>query len=93
MRTHVRMRILVLVTLASLTAGLVVAPVAAAPATGGKPSTDKAILFASDGMRPDLMEQYAAAGDMPTYAALMAKGVRGVNGMVQAFPPNTGVGW
>jgi hypothetical protein len=44
-------------------------------------------------MRPDLMEQYAAAGEMPTYAALMAKGVRGVNGMVQAFPPNTGVGW
>ena len=93
MRTHPQMRILVFVTLASLTAGLVVAPVAAAPAAGGKPSTDKAILFASDGMRPDLMEQYAAAGDMPTYAALMAQGVRGVNGMVQAFPPNTGVGW
>ena len=44
-------------------------------------------------MRPDLMEQYAAAGAMPTYAALMAAGVRGDNGMVQAFPPNTGVGW
>ena len=27
-----------------------------------QPSTDKAIFFASDGMRPDLMEQYAAAG-------------------------------
>ncbi len=30
---------------------------------------------------------------MPTYAQLMANGVRGDNGLVQAFPPNTGVGW
>ena len=57
------------------------------------PRGNKAIFFASDGMRPDLMERYAAEGGMPTYAALMAEGVRGDNGMVQAFPPNTGVGW
>ena len=55
--------------------------------------TDKAILFAADGMRPDLMQQYAGQGLMPTYADLMAKGVRGANGLLQAFPPNTGVGW
>ena len=62
------------------------------PVTG--PSlTDKAILFAADGMRPDLMEQYAGQGLMPTYADLMTKGVRGANGLLQAFPPNTGVGW
>src|SRR5512145_1954995 len=54
---------------------------------------NKAIFFASDGMRPDLMEKYAAQGIMPTYADLMANGVRGDNGLVQAFPPNTGVGW
>ena len=30
---------------------------------------------------------------MSTYADLMRKGVRGNNGLVQAFPPNTGVGW
>jgi len=53
----------------------------------------KAIFFSSDGMRPDLMDRYAAQGYMPTYADLMARGVTGVNGMVQAFPPNTGVGW
>jgi 2',3'-cyclic-nucleotide 2'-phosphodiesterase (5'-nucleotidase family)/predicted AlkP superfamily phosphohydrolase/phosphomutase len=53
----------------------------------------KALFFSSDGMRPDLMQQYAAGGYMPTYAALMAKGLIGNNGMVQAFPPNTGVGW
>src|SRR4029434_1590068 len=50
-------------------------------------------IFSSDCMRPDLMESYAAQGVMPTYASLMAAGVRGDNGMVQAFPPNTGVGW
>ena len=30
---------------------------------------------------------------MPTYAGLIERGVRGDNGLVQAFPPNTGVGW
>ena len=56
-------------------------------------SNPKVVFFASDGMRPDLMEQYANAGAMPTYKALMNAGVRGDNGMLQAFPPNTGVGW
>ncbi|MEP6761783.1 MAG: 5'-nucleotidase C-terminal domain-containing protein [Sporichthyaceae bacterium] len=62
------------------------APAAAAPASKG-------LLYSSDGMRPDLMERYAAAGQMPTYAAMMASGTRGANGMTQGFPPNTGVGW
>ncbi len=53
----------------------------------------KAIYFAADGMRPDLMERYAADGSMPTYANMIKAGVIGVNGLVQAFPPNTGVGW
>jgi 2',3'-cyclic-nucleotide 2'-phosphodiesterase (5'-nucleotidase family)/predicted AlkP superfamily phosphohydrolase/phosphomutase len=53
----------------------------------------KALLFSSDGMRPDLMERYAAAGAMPTYSVLMQQGARGDNGMLQGFPPNTGVGW
>ncbi|MGE5123936.1 MAG: alkaline phosphatase family protein, partial [Acidobacteriaceae bacterium] len=57
------------------------------------PLASKAIFFASDGMRPDLMERYVAEGVMPDYAALIAAGQRGDNGMVQAFPPNTGVGW
>jgi 2',3'-cyclic-nucleotide 2'-phosphodiesterase (5'-nucleotidase family)/predicted AlkP superfamily phosphohydrolase/phosphomutase len=52
-----------------------------------------AIFFSADGMRPDLMERYAGEGSMPTYADMMAKGVMGDNGLVQAFPPNTGVGW
>jgi 2',3'-cyclic-nucleotide 2'-phosphodiesterase (5'-nucleotidase family) len=51
------------------------------------------IFYAADGMRQDLMERYASEGSMPTYANLMEKGVVGNNGLVQAFPPNTGVGW
>src|SRR3954454_21155269 len=58
----------------------------------GRP-VDKVVMFASDGMRPDLMEKYAKAGAMPTYKELMKHGVTGDNGMLQAFPPNTGVGW
>jgi len=44
-------------------------------------------------MRPDLMESYARQGFMPAYAKLMEQGVRGDNGLIQAFPPNSGVGW
>ena len=90
--TSARFRIPVLLTVVALLMSLAPAASAAKP-PDVKPSADKAIFFASDGMRPDLMEAYAARGLMPTYANLMANGVRGVNGMVQAFPPNTGVGW
>jgi 2',3'-cyclic-nucleotide 2'-phosphodiesterase (5'-nucleotidase family) len=69
------------------------APRALAAPPPSKPTAEKVILFSSDGMRPDLMETYAAQGFMPTYADLMQNGVRGANGLIQAFPPNTGVGW
>src|SRR5262245_56996959 len=79
----------------SLVLSAVMAPVSAAPVTPPSPvgSASRTVLFASDGMRPDLMQKYAAQGVMPTYSALMAAGVTGDNGMLQAFPPNTGVGW
>src|SRR5437867_2525322 len=82
--------VLLIVSLLLLPAGAFAAPESAAASAA---LTSKELFFSSDGMRPDLMEQYAAQGAMPTYAALMAAGVRGDNGMVQAFPPNTGVGW
>jgi 2',3'-cyclic-nucleotide 2'-phosphodiesterase (5'-nucleotidase family)/predicted AlkP superfamily pyrophosphatase or phosphodiesterase len=63
------------------------------PVIPPKAIPDNVIFYAADGMRPDLMEKYAAEGAMPTYADLMSKGVKGENGLVQAFPPNTGVGW
>ncbi|MGE5461382.1 MAG: hypothetical protein ACM3WR_12275, partial [Solirubrobacterales bacterium] len=43
-------------------------------------SAQKVVLFAADGMRPDLMERYAAEGAMPTYRRMMETGVKGVNG-------------
>jgi 2',3'-cyclic-nucleotide 2'-phosphodiesterase (5'-nucleotidase family) len=70
-------------------------PASAAPpsSSNADPLSSKALFFSSDGMRPDLMEKYAAQGGMPNYQARMTSGVRGANGMQPAFPPNTGVGW
>ena len=61
----------VLVLLLTMGAGLASAD-KGPPAVG---SATKALLFSSDGMRPDLMQRYAAAGAMPTYAQLMRNGV------------------
>ena len=94
MSTHARSRFAVLLAVVGLVTGIAAAPVVATTAaTSAASLTNRVVMFSSDGMRPDLMEQYAAAGAMPTYKALMAAGVRGDNGMVQSFPPNTGVGW
>jgi len=68
-------------------------PASALDADEKSPIARSVIFFAADGMRPDLMERFAKEGFMPTYRDLMHKGVRGENGMAQAFPPNTGVGW
>jgi 2',3'-cyclic-nucleotide 2'-phosphodiesterase (5'-nucleotidase family) len=85
------------VFLAALTLVLVLTIGQGSVASSAPPATalagPKAIFFASDGMRPDLMERYAGLGLLPSYANLMATGVRGNNGLTQAFPPNTGVGW
>ena len=86
------------VTTASLgpplaTAAGVSASAPSGAAAAADPPADQAILFASDGMRPDLVEKYAAEDAMPTMNELMQDGVTGENGLQQAFPPNTGVGW
>ena len=90
MKTKIFHVILVLGLLLGSAYALATAALAGPP---GEPQAEKVIFFAADGMRPDLMERYAAEGLMPTYQALMEEGVRGDNGLVQAFPPNTGVGW
>ncbi|MGH2627585.1 MAG: alkaline phosphatase family protein, partial [Anaerolineales bacterium] len=69
------------------------APDSGAASAPAKPSADHVIFFSSDGMRQDLMHQYVGEGSMPTYAELLGNGVEGDNGLLQAFPPNTGVGW
>ncbi|HXQ33654.1 MAG TPA: alkaline phosphatase family protein, partial [Anaerolineales bacterium] len=85
--------VLLIVTLI-LPVGALAAPETApetAPANAALAS--KVIFFASDGMRPDLVDKYVGEGIMPTYQDLIAKGLKGTNGLQQAFPPNTGVGW
>ena len=58
------------------------------------PSAAKAILFASDGMRQDFVHRYVDEGVMPTFENLLDNGVEAANnGLLQGFPPNTGVGW
>jgi 2',3'-cyclic-nucleotide 2'-phosphodiesterase (5'-nucleotidase family)/predicted AlkP superfamily phosphohydrolase/phosphomutase len=83
-------------------AGALIAGLLAAVATAGgsvraanaaDPLAEKVILFAADGIRPDLVDTYAAAGAMPEMKKLMEEGVKGQNGLRQGFPPNTGVGW
>ena len=84
---------LALVSAAALTLVLTLGVGSAAAKKDRWPAADKVVLFASDGMRPDLMQEYAKHGSMPTYHELMKHGATGANGMIQAFPPNTGVGW
>jgi 2',3'-cyclic-nucleotide 2'-phosphodiesterase (5'-nucleotidase family) len=91
-RSHAHARLLVLLTIVALATSVAAVPAVTA-ATPNQALANRVVMFSSDGMRPDLMETYAADGTMPTYRALMAAGMRGANGMVQAFPPNTGVGW
>jgi 2',3'-cyclic-nucleotide 2'-phosphodiesterase (5'-nucleotidase family)/predicted AlkP superfamily phosphohydrolase/phosphomutase len=81
---------LLILSLLVLPAGALAAP-ENAPANASLAT--KVVFFASDGMRPDLVDRYVGEGAMPTYKSLIAKGLEGANGMVQAFPPNTGVGW
>ncbi|HLZ71263.1 MAG TPA: alkaline phosphatase family protein [Dehalococcoidia bacterium] len=51
------------------------------------------LFFASDGMRHDLMARYVAAGAMPVFQRLLARGVSGAGGCLPALPTNTGAGW
>ena len=84
---------LLLVMVLVVVIGVSLCPASADQKVACKPPDPKAIFFVADGMRPDLMNNFAGAGFMPTYANLMANGVSGKNGLIQAFPPNTGVGW
>src|SRR6201986_2953000 len=87
-----------LATVAALVGGLVTIGTTSAGATPTpdhhqQPAAHPVVLYSSDGMRPDLMQRYAAQGVMPTYASLMRSGATGDNGLTQGFPPNTGQGW
>ena len=85
----------------ALLLGAVAMPVFAAPQTApsAAPSTvnvarNSAIFFVSDGMRQDLVEDYAAQGLLPTMNILLRNGAKAAdNGLLTQAPPNTGAGW
>jgi 2',3'-cyclic-nucleotide 2'-phosphodiesterase (5'-nucleotidase family)/predicted AlkP superfamily phosphohydrolase/phosphomutase len=90
-----------LLVAAALAAGLCAAPptAVASGASGshadahGHHAGRATLMYASDGMRPDLMQLFARHGLMPTYRHMLHTGVAGANGLEQGFPPNTGQGW
>ncbi|HET7828673.1 MAG TPA: alkaline phosphatase family protein, partial [Candidatus Limnocylindrales bacterium] len=88
-------RFSLLLVIAALLAATVGGPVSAAPPPGkGGNDTSKAIFFAADGMRQDIVEKYAAQGLMPTMASFLKNGVKAAgNGLLTQAPPNTGAGW
>src|SRR5688572_33470628 len=84
--------VLTAVLVVSIGQGTAARPTATAASTAG--SADNAILFASDGLRQDFVHKYVDEGVMPTFEDLLDTGVEASGaGLLQGFPPNTGVGW
>jgi len=77
---------------------MLISPVGALAAPSGSESNalqqNKAIFFVSDGMRQDLVEDYASQGMMPAMAKLLRSGAKAADsGLLTQSPPNTGAGW
>ena len=66
---------LVVAVLAALLA--TAAPAPASPSPAAAPAEQSAILFAADGMRPDLVDRFADSGAMPNIRELRRRGVEG----------------
>ena len=87
-------RLTLLLAIAALLAVSVGAPASAAPPGRAGTRPGKAVFFAADGMRQDIVEKYAAAGVMPTMAEFLKGGTKASgNGLLTQAPPNTGAGW
>ena len=88
-------RFTLLLVIAALLAVSIGGPASAAPPPGkGGNTPGKAVFFAADGMRQDIVERYAAAGVMPTMAGFLKGGTKASgNGLLTQAPPNTGAGW
>mgnify|MGYP002345948655 FL=1 len=80
-------------TAVATTPAALVAP-AGHPAGHPDGSAGKAVFFAADGMRQDIVERYAAQGQLPTMRSLLRSGVKASgNGLLTQAPLNTGAGW
>ncbi|MGA8487592.1 MAG: alkaline phosphatase family protein, partial [Gaiella sp.] len=94
MRRITLVAVIAATALAGLAAGA--ANSAAVKATKDKPkaSIERAVFFAADGMRQDIVERYAKQGLMPTMSEFLKKGTSAKgNGLLTQAPPNTGAGW
>src|SRR6478736_4746806 len=61
---------------------------------GSQGDHSKLLFFASDGMRQDLIEQFADDGATPGFKELLKHGAYASNeGLLTQAPPNTGAGW
>ena len=82
---------LLILSLLSIPAGAFAAPEQVPAAAPGQ---NKVIFFASDGLRQDIVEEYAGEGLMPAMEKLLRAGTKaGGNGLLTQSPPNTGSGW
>jgi 2',3'-cyclic-nucleotide 2'-phosphodiesterase (5'-nucleotidase family) len=55
---------------------------------------DKAVFFAADGLRQDIVARYARRGLMPTMRSFLRDGTKASgHGILTQAPPNTGSGW
>jgi 2',3'-cyclic-nucleotide 2'-phosphodiesterase (5'-nucleotidase family) len=96
-----RLRIVALAAVLALVPALAVpvaapglAALAAADSGALKPPDRRAVFFASDGLRQDLVKKYAAQGVMPTMSGFLKNGASASgNGLLTQAPPNTGAGW
>ncbi|MET1004331.1 MAG: alkaline phosphatase family protein, partial [Propionibacteriaceae bacterium] len=88
----------VLIVSAALSAGAPAGAqdrVAAAAVTATKAAkSDPVLFFAADGLRQDLVTQYANQGEMPAMRRLLRDGASATGGgLLTQAPPNTGAGW
>lgn len=91
MQHHVRRYLIVLLCI-TLAVGFL-APAANPTAPASAISGERVLVVISDGMRHDLMKQFAAEGIMPTYAEILATGAEAEGGMIPNVPANSGPGW
>ena len=59
-----------------------------------RPEANAVIMFAADGMRQDLVEQFVAEGTLRSFRNLLMRGTVGADhGLITQAPTNTGAGW
>jgi 2',3'-cyclic-nucleotide 2'-phosphodiesterase (5'-nucleotidase family) len=85
--------------IALLVPGSAIGAPAGSPGGPGAPTaapapTSRAIFFVADGLRQDLVADYAAQGLLPTMGTFLKKGASATGGgLLTQAPPNTGAGW